>query len=72
MSFVVLILAAGLAALPRDPYEAAALGSAILHGPNLGAHAAALAQLSEARALRKVTSAETLATGAADAWPRSS
>ena len=34
----------------RDPMEAAALGSAILHGPRAGRHAAALARLGAARA----------------------
>lgn len=37
---------------PRHPYEAAALGSAILHGPKTGEHAAAYARLGRGGAAR--------------------
>ena len=50
----------------HDPFEAAALGSAILHGPQTGAWQAALARLTEARATRPVTSPMDLAEGLAD------
>jgi 3-deoxy-D-manno-octulosonic-acid transferase len=36
----------------RDPFEPAALGSAIVHGPRAGAWAASLARLADARAAR--------------------
>lgn len=39
---------------PRSPLEPAALGSAIVHGPNTAPHAAEFARLSEARAARAV------------------
>jgi len=38
----------------RDPYEPAALGSAILHGPRHGAWASSFARLGEARATRVI------------------
>lgn len=37
-----------------NPYEAAALGSAILHGPNIDAHSLAYARLASAKATRVV------------------
>ncbi|WP_296763616.1 glycosyltransferase N-terminal domain-containing protein [Sediminimonas sp.] len=45
----------------RDPYAAAALGSAILHGPNVGHHRAAYDRLAAAGAARMVRDADTLA-----------
>jgi 3-deoxy-D-manno-octulosonic-acid transferase len=45
----------------RTPMEAAALGSAILHGPEILGHAADHARLDAARAGRMVRDAETLA-----------
>jgi 3-deoxy-D-manno-octulosonic-acid transferase len=50
----------------HDPFEAAALGSAILHGPQTGAWQAAMARLTEARATRPVGSPADLAEGLAD------
>lgn len=50
----------------RSPLEAAALGSAILHGPLAGDHAAHIALLSAARATRAVPSAAALAEGLGD------
>jgi 3-deoxy-D-manno-octulosonic-acid transferase len=50
----------------RNPFEAAALGSAIVCGPNVGSHAAAYARLSEARALRRVGNADALADAVVD------
>jgi 3-deoxy-D-manno-octulosonic-acid transferase len=50
----------------RDPFEAAALGSAILHGPQTGDWRAAMARLTEARATRPVSSPADLAEGLAD------
>ena len=50
----------------RTPFEPAALGSAILHGPNPGPHREAYARLSEARATRQVASPAALATAVAD------
>ena len=41
----------------RDPMEAAALGSAILHGPEAGPYGAILGRLNAARAVRSITSA---------------
>ncbi|MCE2738707.1 MAG: 3-deoxy-D-manno-octulosonic acid transferase [Rhodobacter sp.] len=51
---------------PFDPFEAAALGSAILHGPQTGEWQAAMARLTEARATRPVSSPVDLAEGLAD------
>jgi len=51
---------------PCDPFEAAALGSAILHGPQTGEWQAAMARLTEARATRPVSSPVDLAEGLAD------
>jgi 3-deoxy-D-manno-octulosonic-acid transferase len=50
----------------RDPFEAAALGSAILHGPQGGPWAPALARLAEARASRPVAGPGDLADGLTD------
>lgn len=50
----------------RDPMEAAALGSAILHGPRAGAHGAAFGRLGAARAARAVASAQDLAEAMGD------
>jgi 3-deoxy-D-manno-octulosonic-acid transferase len=47
----------------RDPFEAAALGSALLHGPQAGQWRTALARLTEARASRQVSSPLELADG---------
>ena len=44
----------------RNPFQAAALGSAILHGPNLKGHRAAYARLSAAGATRLVQNADAL------------
>jgi len=46
----------------QDPFEAAALGTAILYGPNVGAHLIAYSRLVEAGAARIVRDAESLAT----------
>ncbi|WP_435310846.1 3-deoxy-D-manno-octulosonic acid transferase [Primorskyibacter sedentarius] len=45
----------------RDPYEATALGSAVLHGPNVGRYLQSYAKLDKAGAAKLVTDAETLA-----------
>ena len=45
----------------RNPFEPAAFGSAILHGPHAGAYPDAYARLTEARATRLVTSPTALA-----------
>lgn len=45
----------------RNPFEPAAFGSAILHGPNAGAYPDAYARLTDARATRLVTSQAALA-----------
>ena len=50
----------------RDPFEAAALGSAILHGPQTGKWTQRFLRLSEARASRQVSGATDLAGGLAD------
>lgn len=50
----------------RDPFEPAALGSAILHGPRPGAWGAALARLTEARAARLVRSAGEMGDAVGD------
>jgi 3-deoxy-D-manno-octulosonic-acid transferase len=47
----------------RDPMEAAALGSAILHGPNAGAFGATLGRLASAQATYLVRDADDLASG---------
>ncbi|MEY3308338.1 MAG: hypothetical protein RLZZ413_2376 [Pseudomonadota bacterium] len=50
----------------QDPFEAAALGSAILHGPQTGEWQAGMTRLTEARATRPVSSPVDLAEGLAD------
>lgn len=50
----------------RNPIEAAALGSAILHGARPGAHGAAFGRLGAARAARAVSSAADLSEAVAD------
>jgi 3-deoxy-D-manno-octulosonic-acid transferase len=50
----------------RDPFEAAALGSAILHGPRAGIFGPGYARLTEARASRPVGSPADLAEAMAD------
>ncbi len=50
----------------RPPFEPAALGSAVIHGPQAGPHGAALASLSEARAVREVRSAAELGDAVGD------
>ncbi|MBE2276025.1 MAG: 3-deoxy-D-manno-octulosonic acid transferase [Rhodobacteraceae bacterium] len=50
----------------RNPLEAAALGSAILHGPRPGAHGTALGRLGLARAARSVSSTADLAAALSD------
>lgn len=56
----------GDASAPRAPFEAAALGSAVLHGPANAAFAAQYARLTEARAARLVTSEASLGDAVAD------
>ncbi len=46
----------------RDPYEPAALGSAILYGPNVGRHVQAYTRFARAGAARVVRDAATLAS----------
>jgi 3-deoxy-D-manno-octulosonic-acid transferase len=50
----------------RNPMEAAALGSAILHGPRAGEHGAAFGRLKAARAARAVGGAADLSEAVAD------
>ncbi len=50
----------------RNPMEAAALGSAILHGPKTGGYGTAFGRLGAARATRAVASANDLADGVSD------
>ena len=50
----------------RDPMEAAALGSAILHGPRAGAYGVAFGRLGAARAARAVASAQDLSEAMGD------
>ncbi len=50
----------------RSPLEPAALGSAIVHGPISGAYPEAYARLTEARAARPLSDAESLCTAIAD------
>lgn len=59
VSFLGSSLAAKLSV--QTPFEAAGLGSAILHGPNLGAHRAAFAALDNEGGARQVRNAESLA-----------
>ena len=56
----------GDATAPRAPFEAAALGSAVLHGPANKDFAAQYARLTEARAARLVTSEASLGDAVAD------
>lgn len=71
----------GEVAAMRHPFEPAALGSAIIHGPRTGPHATEWQQLSGAQAARRVrqaddlalavtelTQPETIATLASNAW----
>lgn len=51
---------------PRHPYEPAALGSAIVHGPASGDHAAAYARLDAALAARALRGAEELGDAISD------
>ncbi|MTH78932.1 3-deoxy-D-manno-octulosonic acid transferase [Paracoccus aestuariivivens] len=51
---------------PRHPFEPAALGSAIIHGPISAPFAAEWLQLTGASAARSVTDAETLSRAVAD------
>ena len=46
----------------RDPYEPAALGSAVLYGPNVGRHLESYSRLAGAAAARIVRDAETLSS----------
>ncbi|MBI1220198.1 MAG: 3-deoxy-D-manno-octulosonic acid transferase [Rhodobacteraceae bacterium] len=50
----------------RPPYEPAALGSAVVHGPRTGGHAGAFASLSEARAVREIRAAADLGEAVGD------
>lgn len=50
----------------RDPYEPAALGSAILHGPRHGVWATSFSRLSEARATRSVATAVDMGDAVGD------
>jgi 3-deoxy-D-manno-octulosonic-acid transferase len=50
----------------RDPFEPAALGSAIVHGPRAGVWAASFARLAEARAARPLRSAGELGDAVGD------
>lgn len=56
----------GTGLAPRPPEEAAALGAAILHGPQVAPHAAQYARLTEARATRAVTDGASLGEAVAD------
>ncbi|WP_376875542.1 3-deoxy-D-manno-octulosonic acid transferase [Albirhodobacter sp. R86504] len=51
---------------PRSPFEAAALGSAILHGPNTACFATDFERLEAARATHRVASASGLGDALAD------
>ena len=59
-------LIAGEGATPRHPFEPAALGSAILHGPLTEAYSAEWTQLDGAAAARMVTDQAALAKAVAD------
>jgi 3-deoxy-D-manno-octulosonic-acid transferase len=50
----------------RSPFEPAALGSAILHGPHTPPHDEAYRRLAEARATRALTGPQDLSTAVAD------
>ncbi|PTV94195.1 3-deoxy-D-manno-octulosonic-acid transferase [Rhodobacter aestuarii] len=56
----------GGTAQPRSPFEPAALGSAVLHGPKTGAYTAEYARLGEARAARAIHDAISLGEAVAD------
>ncbi|SOB94999.1 3-deoxy-D-manno-octulosonic acid transferase [Rhodobacter maris] len=56
----------GGSAAPRGPFEPAALGSAILHGPQTAPHGADFARLDEARAARAIHDAISLGEAVAD------
>ncbi|WP_417603978.1 3-deoxy-D-manno-octulosonic acid transferase [Primorskyibacter flagellatus] len=49
----------------RNPFEAAALGSAVLHGPDVGSYLPSYSRLAKAGAARVVRDAETLAAAVA-------
>ncbi|WP_294927255.1 glycosyltransferase N-terminal domain-containing protein [uncultured Paracoccus sp.] len=51
---------------PRHPFEPAALGSAIIHGPLPGPHAGEWTQLDGAQAARRIADAEELQQAACD------
>ncbi|PZO65319.1 MAG: 3-deoxy-D-manno-octulosonic acid transferase [Paracoccus denitrificans] len=53
-------------ATSRDPFEAAALGSSIIHGPQIAGHPRAWRMLDNAHAARRVPNAAGLAAAAAD------
>lgn len=53
-------------AAARHPFEPAALGSAIIHGPQTGRHATEWQQLDRAQAARPVTGADELALAVAE------
>ena len=55
----------GVGAL-RDPLEAAALGSAIIHGPRPGPYGPIFGRLGAARAARAVSSADDLGEALSD------
>jgi 3-deoxy-D-manno-octulosonic-acid transferase len=50
----------------RDPFEAAALGSAIIHGPRAGPHGAAIGRLAAAQATALVSSSSELGEALAE------
>ncbi len=54
------------ALVPRHPFEPAALGSAVLHGPQGGPYAATLARMDAARAARAVRGPEDLCDAIGD------
>ncbi|RWR33872.1 hypothetical protein D2T29_06330 [Sinirhodobacter populi] len=56
----------GAGTASRSPLDPAALGSAILHGPETGAFAAEYARLETARAARQVTDARSLGEAVSD------
>ncbi|WP_134681262.1 3-deoxy-D-manno-octulosonic acid transferase [Paracoccus ravus] len=59
-------LSPGPALEPRHPFEPAALGSAIIHGPLTAAHAAEWIQLDGASAARLITDGDTLTRAVSD------
>lgn len=66
VSFMGGTLLPGPGLAPRHPFEPAALGSAIIHGPLAGAHAAEWSQLDGAAAARLVMDADALARAVAE------